>query len=65
MQYQFTVLNPRRGYEFPVVQETVRGALSREQFQELIDNATFGKAYGVWNDGQFWTVRRVDIGHPC
>lgn len=65
MQHQFTLHDFRRGYSYPVMEETVRGALGSELFQRLIDNAYFGGGYGIQFRGDVWEVRRVDVGHPC
>lgn len=65
MQHQFTVHDFRRGYAYPITQETVRGALGAELFQRLIDNASFTGTYGIQFRGDVWEVKRVDVGHPC
>ena len=65
MQYLFNIHDFRRGYAYPITQETVLATLGPELFNRLIENATFTGTYGIQFRGDVWEVKCVDVGHPC
>ena len=59
-QFRFIVHDYRRGTSYPVVRETVRGALGPDLFDRLVEQARYSQngTFGVQFRGDVWEAVR-------